>query len=59
MKLIDSEYTSSVLDVVGNVFTVLIMLPVVVLAFIGTFIYYSIKFPIWWWKRRKGRKNSK
>jgi hypothetical protein len=59
MKLIDSEYIKSVWNFLSNTTTVIIMLPVVVLAFIGMGLYWGIKLPFWLLKRRKVGKKRK
>ena len=62
MKLVENGYTKSPLDIVGNLFTILLMIPVVLfglfcalLWFCMTFVGWGLKWKrngfkkIWWW----------
>lgn len=45
---LEQNHTKSTLDWIGNVFTVLIMLPVALICVILIGLYFVCKFPIWW-----------
>lgn len=46
------NYTKSPLDWIGNVFTILMMLPVALIMSILVGGYFVLKFPIWWLMRK-------
>lgn len=48
----EKTYTESHLDWIGNVFTVLMLLPVAMVVSILIGIYFGFKFPIWWLMRK-------
>ena len=59
MELEEIEYTKSPLDWIGDVITVLLLLPVALIMSILVGGYFVLKFPIWWlngkWKGFKRR----
>jgi hypothetical protein len=46
------EYTKSALDWIGNIFTVLIMLPIAIVFAILLGLYFLIRLPFWWLNRK-------
>ena len=52
MELEEIEYTKSPLDWIGDVITVLLLLPVALVIAIFVFVYYVCKLPIWWLMRK-------
>ena len=59
MELMEENHTKSPLDWIGDVITVLLLLPVAIIATILIGLYFICKFPIWWlngkWKGFKRR----
>jgi len=45
---LDKRYTKSGLDWIGDIFTVLLLLPVALIVSILVGGYFILKFPIWW-----------
>lgn len=48
MELEQNPHTKSPIDWIGDVFTILIMLPFVLMGTILVTAYYVVKFPLWW-----------
>ena len=46
------EYTTHWLDIVGNTFTVIIMLPLFITIALLVGAYWLIKLPFWWMSRK-------
>lgn len=49
---LEGNHTKSPLDWLGDITTVVIMLPVILIALACTFLYYGVMFPFWWLKRK-------
>jgi len=59
MEFLENKYTKSPIDIIGDCFTVLIMLPVALIIAVLVGIYFGLKFPIWWlqWKWRNYKRS--